>query len=451
MVARRLMIVLAVLMFCRSGAGQEPLKLDSALGHVSTEARALVLVDTRLEELIAPELSAYVKAAEARRKFEIAVLPIAGLDDCSPPEIRRALQSWHAARPKVEGVLYVGNVKLASFFAPRGDTLSTRLWPKYYEDIEMEATRQLQPGSSSGSSPIAPQGFKIPQHDFDQMAHVPATGPAFWAAFLPVGYQDDAKNTYKNWAEQLAPFFKKTAAFYDGSTTYGRGMYLISNDVSLLARAKPVWDAVGPKEIEFYSINEKGKDAYKGKPEGYIRVDLEKYPSLQAFLDYATNSKKVFWMDEGWQSPKIFLSHMSQSRRRIVWWNVHSNPEISLLTTAQTKAMTGGGLIAMLSGCSVGGFKQPGSRSFVDTNTSVDRNVLVSVVYGHSAFVAAMGTPHNRVEDEFGTPLLAHLYAGDYLGAANLARLRAVAASSHGSGDRTRQEMLIGDPFVDVN
>ena len=160
----------------------------------------------------------------------------------------------------MEGILFVGNVKLPSFFMPRGDTLSTRLWPKYYEDLDMTATRDWAPGSTLS---FAPKEFKVPEHDFDQLAHTVPGSPALWAAFLPVGYQEDAKNTYKNWAEQLSPFFKKTAAFYSGATTYGRGLYLISNDLSLLVRAKPVWDALGPKQIEFYSINEKGKDAYK--------------------------------------------------------------------------------------------------------------------------------------------------------------------------------------------
>jgi len=446
MVVRKLVLVLAVLvLFCRSGLGDEPLKLDAALGHIPAEARALVLVDTRLQQLIAPELSAYVQAASARRKFTITVLPIAGLDDCTPPEIRQAIVGWHKARPKVEGILFVGNVKLPSFFMPRGDTLSTRLWSKYYEDLEMAPTRQWAAGSTLSFAPK----FKVPEHDFDQMAH-PATSPALWAAVLPVGYQDDAKNTYKNWAEQLAPFFKKTAAFYNGTVSYGRGMYLLSNDASLLQRAKPVWDAVGPKQIEFYSINEKGKDAYKNNPAGYIRVNLEKFPSLQAFLDY---NAKQFWMDEGWQSPEIFLRHMKESRRRFVWWNVHSNPEISMISTAQAQAMTGGGLIALLSGCSVGGFKQPGSRSSVDTRTSVEKNVLVSVVYGHADFVVAIGSTHNRVDDECATPLLARMYSGGYLGMAHLLRLRQQATSAGGNPDilRQRQELMIGDPFVDAN
>ena len=98
MVLRRWVLVLAVLMFCHNGVGAEPskiepFKLDAALGHIPPDARALVLVDTRLQELIAPELSAYVRAASARRKFEITVLPIVGLDDCRPPEVREAIQS----------------------------------------------------------------------------------------------------------------------------------------------------------------------------------------------------------------------------------------------------------------------------------------------------------------------------------------------------------------------
>jgi hypothetical protein len=446
MALTRLVFVSVVLMFCRDGLGDEALKLDAALGHIPADARALVLVDTRLHPLIAPELSAYVQAASARRKFAIAVLSIMGLDDCRPPEIRGAIQSWHAERPKVEGILFVGNVKLPSFFMPRGDTLSVRLWPRYYEDLEMAATREMQPGSTLS---FAPKGFKVPEHDFDQMAHPAAGGAALWTAFLPVGYQDDAKNTYENWAKQLTPFFQKTAAFYGGTTSYGRGLYLVSNDLSLLQRAKPVWDAVGPKQIEFYAVNEKGKGAYKNNPAGYIRVPLEQYPSLETFLEYAG---KLPWMDEGWQSADTFLGHMKASRRRFVWWNVHSDPGLSLITTAQAKAMAGGGLIAILSGCSVGGFKQPGSRSFVDTGTSADRNVLVSVVYGHSAFISAMGSPHNRVDQEFATPLFAHMYAGGYLGMAHLLRLRAQAKNSADAGAlRTRQEMLIGDPFGDVN
>jgi hypothetical protein len=439
-----------------SSAGPQPTELNLALRQVPEQAKALVLLDARLYRIAAPDLLPYVKAASARRQFQIAVLPILGLDDCRPAEIRQALQKWRVARPGLEGVLFVGNVKLPSFFMPRADTPSTRLWPRYYEDLDMAAERRIAPGTVlKECGPANPwpciagaKQFKVPEHDFDDLAQGPSAGPELWAAFLPVGYQDEAKNNYTAWADQLRPVFRKAAAFYSGATAYGRGLYLVSNDLSLLARSKPVWDAVGPKEIEFYAINEKGPGAFKNNPAGYVRVDLTKYRSLEDFLAYAG---KLPWMDEGWQSAAVFLEHMKASRRRFVWWNVHSNPELSLISTKQAQEMTNGGLIALLNGCAVGGFKQPGSRSLVDVRTAPENNVLVSVVYGRSAFVAALGSPHNRVDDEHVTPLFEHLCAGGYLGMAHLLRLRKQDQDSPNPGVmRGRQEMLIGDPFVDA-
>jgi hypothetical protein len=156
-------------------------------------------------------------------------------------------------------------------------------------------------------------------------------------------------------------------------------------------------------------------------------------------------------MDEGWQSADVFLSHMRQARRRFVWWNVHSNPELSLVTSRLAQAMQNGGLIALLNGCAVAGFRQPGSHSHVDVGTLPANNVLVSVVYGQSAFLAALGSPHNRVNDEQATPLFEHMHADGYLGKAPLLRLRQQDRDSPDPGTlRTRQEMLIGDPFVDT-
>jgi len=434
----------------------QPVGLASALGQVPDDARALVLLDARLHALIAPDLLAYARAAAARRKFHIAVLPVVGLDDCTPPEIRRSIQGWRAARPGLEGILFVGNVKLPSFFMPRADTPSTRLWPRYFEDIDMLAERRIPPGTiltDCGAGRAWPcvagvKEFKVPEHDFDDLAQGPSEGPELWAAFLPVGYQEDAKNTYQGWAKQVTPFLQKAIAFYDGSASYGGGLYLVSNDLSCLSRSRPVWDAVGPREIEFYSINEKGPGAFKNNPAGYIRATLENHASLDDFLAHAG---KLPWMDEGWQSPGIFLAHMKQSRRRFVWWNVHSNPEASLISQEQAYGMLNGGLIALLNGCAVGGFRQPGSHSQVDVKTVPEDNVLVSIVYGRSAFLAALGTPHNRVDDEHATPLFQHMYSNGYLGMAHLLRVRQQDRDSPNSGVlRGRQEMLIGDPFLDV-
>ena len=432
-----------------------PTALDSALQRIPAPTRALVLVDARIYELIAADLSPYVTVASARRGFPITVLPIAGLDDLRPVELRQAIRGWRAARPRLEGILFVGNVKLPSFFMPRADTPSTRLWPRYYEDLDMTVRRRIPPGTVlKECGPENPwpcvagkKRFTVPEHDFDDFAFGPSNGSVLWAAFLPVGYQDDSKNHYPGWAAQLRPFFKKALAFYGGAP-YGRGLYLVSNDISCLARSRPVWDAVGPKGIEFYAIDEKGPGAFKNNPAGYVRADLTKFRSLDDFLAYAG---KLPWMDEGWQSAEVFLGHMQKSRRRFVWWNVHSNPEISLISSKQALNMTNGGLIALLNGCAVAGFRQPGSRSYVDVATTVEDNVLVSVVYGRSAFVAALGTPHNRVDDEHITPLFAHMYAGGYLGMAHLLRLQQEEKESRNPGVlRGRQEMLVGDPFVDA-
>ncbi len=52
---------------------------------------------------------------------------------------------------------------------------------------------------------------------------------------------------------------------------------------------------------------------------------------------------------------------------------------------------------------------------------------------------------------EQATPLLAHLYAGGYLGKAHLLRLRQQDRDTpEPHALRGRQEMLIGDPFLDA-
>ena len=436
-------------------AGACPLAAAARL--IRDDTCALALVDARLYELIAPALDDYLEATAHRRRFGVTLLPVLDLDDRRPEELRAALQSWHAAKPELEGVLFVGNIKLPSFFLPRADIHSTRLWPRYFEDLDMTVTQRVAPGTvlkSSGTSTdwpkiVGAEILVVPPHDHNDLTEGPARDPELWAAFLPVGYAEPAKNNYAGWAAQLARFFKKATAFHRGEVDYGRGLYLISNDLGLLERAKPVWDAVGASQIEFYAINEKGPGSFKDNPAGYQRANLGKYDSLEAFLTYA---RPLPWMDEGWQSSEVFVGHMAQSCRRVVWWNVHSNPELSLVSWEQARDLRNGGLIALLNGCSVGGFAQPGSSTVVDTPVSAERNVLVNLVYGQSGFVAAMGSVHDRVTEERATPLLRHLYAGGYLGRSHLLRLRQQDQDVQGNPASVRefQEILIGDPFADA-
>jgi len=417
--------------------------------------RALVVLDTRLYRLIEAELTAYVRAAEARRGFHIAIQPVDGIDDWAPPQVRTAVSKWIAAHSKLDGILFVGNVKLPSFFMPRADLPETRLWARYYEDPNLTAERRIPPGTvlqpASGPNPVWPfvaakTEFTVPEHDFDDFAS--ATAPRIWAAFLPVGFADESRNNYQDWAAQLAPFFKKALGFYEHPDGYDPSLYIVSNDLSVLARAGLSWEALGPRHIEYYSINERSVGAFKNNPDGYVRTDLGKFGSLSEFMDFA---RKLPWMDEGWQSPEVFLTHMKASKRRVVCWNVHSNPELSLLSWQQARDMEGGGLMAVMLGCGVAGFRQPGSESYVDTKTPVEKNVMVNVIYGKSAFIAATGCPFARVRDENGTALYRTLYAdGGYLGLAHLTRLRENQPSSPREL-RQQQEILLGDPFVDAS
>ena len=420
------------------------------------QASALVVIDARLQALVKDDLEGYVRAAEGRRGFPIGIVSIEGIDDWKPPQIRAAISDWLVKYPKLEGVLMVGNIKLPSFFMPRADLPETRLWPRYYEDPDLVAEQKIAPGTvlqpAAGPNPAWPfvagtEPFKVPEHDFDDLQPPSPSGPRLWTAYLPVGYAEEERNTYDHFAKQLAPFFRKALAFYKKPDRYNRSLYIVSNDLSVLSRAGLVWDAIGSPNIEYYSVNEKGKDAFKNNPEGYVRTDLGKFAGLKEFVDFAT---PLPWMDEGWQSPAVFLSHMKESQRRVVCWNVHSNPELSLLTWQQAREMQGGGLIGVMLGCGVAGFKQPNSASHVDTKTSVDHNVMVNVVYGKSAFVAATGCPFARVRDENGSPFYRTMYVdGGYLGRAHLQRLREGQAALPNEL-RQQQEILIGDPFVDA-
>ena len=74
------------------------------------------------------------------------------------------------------------------------------------------------------------------------------------------------------------------------------------------------------------------------------------------------------------------------------------------------------------------------------------------MVYGQSSFLAALGCPHNRVNDEGAGPLFENMDGDGYLGMAHLLRLRQQNKDSPHPGtlSATRQELLIGDPFLDA-
>ena len=148
----------------------------------------------------------------------------------------------------------------------------------------------------------------------------------------------------------------------------------------------------------------------------------------------------------------FFREHMRRSRRRIVWWNVHSNPELSLISAKQAAALENGGLIALLNGCTVGGFRQPGTPSHVDVQTAAEHNLLVSLIYGQSAFLAAwvrrtIGSTTNTARrcSSTCTRATAILARPICCGSSNRTGIRPELGTLRG-----RQEMLLGDPFLDA-
>ncbi len=148
------------------------------------DARAIVAVDARLHALLADDLAAWTKAASARRKFPIAILPVDGLDDLAPPDVRKRIGEWRSTCPKLEGVVLIGNVKFPSFFMPRADTPSTRYWTRYYEDQDGVFEQRIKPGAvlhkptKDGERPciVCADEFTVPEHDFDWVDQGPAKG-----------------------------------------------------------------------------------------------------------------------------------------------------------------------------------------------------------------------------------------------------------------------------------
>jgi hypothetical protein len=357
----------------------------------------------------------------------------------------------------------------------RLDIAQVKYWPRYYEDLDMVAEKTIPDGTvlnacAGGTDQdgypanwpclepdtwLAP--FTVPPHDFDDFYQGPHYGLEQWAAFLPVGYSDNSLlNSYDDWVEQLRPFFSKALAYYQDSGAYYPNLYHVGNDLNMVAELDSVWAAIGPEKIDYYAINTLGEGQCIDNPACYQRAPLENYASLADFLSYA---RTLPWMNEGWQNPQVFLSHLNNNAdfpRRVVWWNVHSRGTTSIITWQQARDAIDpgrGGLVALLDGCMVGSYQRPGAPLPPDRpwgNPAVHNNIMVSLVYGQSAFLAAVGSVPLRANFDQYQILLQALYADGYLGRANRDRSDAQDQDQDTPwGWRLHQEILIGDPFVD--
>ena len=133
----------------------------------------------------------------------------------------------------------------------------------------------------------------------------------------------------------------------------------------------------------------------------------------------------------------------------------HGTDTFFLISADQARALTKGGLIFGLGGCDAAGFAQPFSSSFVTTQTAVSQSLSIGYLYGSSKALAVLSNP--AVRNHYGNfPLvwrelkLNHTY----LGAAHRSQMienYARAGSAPLDLKDWASEMLLGDPFMDLN
>ncbi|MBN1480279.1 peptidoglycan DD-metalloendopeptidase family protein [candidate division KSB1 bacterium] len=443
---------------------------------MASNTAALVLVDNRLYTLLKSEIDLYIELAEQRRGFNIFVDSDKNLDDYSYIDIRSLIKSYYYSYPELEGVLFIGNIKLPSFYKCRADELSIKLFAAYYEDLHMNVSRHYGPGAvdpycDGNNSPycqvVLPGGYSVPEHDYDDIViegppdlsgkkfvhSIKSTSgimpePDIWTCYMPVGNSNTS--SYNDFANQLRPFLTKVISFYQGSYKPNKKMYMVSNDLGEF-NFWELYDDVS--NVDFYSMNPSQDTTCicsgRTPEQCYTRVPLENYASYDAFLnDY--NSR--FWMGEDWQTPDIYTQHMTDNNYEFVVVNVHSNDSTSIIEYQDANVLQHGGMIMMGLGCSVAGFKQPQSPSNVESVWPA-KNILVNYLTGDSHFLAALGDPFNRCHYPYFEKMIYYMKKeNDYLGKAHYKRMQHLYANASGTlalKDEV-QEMLLGDPFLDV-
>jgi len=409
--------------------------------------KAVILIDTRLYNLLKNEIGQYQALAQARRGFPINLDIVNNIDDWSYTAVKDRIKSLKDENPDLEGVLLMGNIKMPSFFQSRGDNIDLRLMPHYFEDLDAVFRKDVPDGSQI---PFGGNSVTVPVHDLDFIGKGPNPDPELWTAFMPVG-SAGTQNTYNDFAAQLRPYLQKVIRFYSGEIKMNGRYYYVSRDKG--ERMDLNWATFGTSNIDYYGMagpnGETGSNCMKdGINVCYVRWPLESYTSYADFVaDWEARDP-----GEGWQQDSIFLSHMASSVYSIVQVNVHSNSVWSLVSTAQAKGITGGGLIVALDGCGVAGMSQPGSPSVTDGQGFPSENVLLAFLYGSSQAVAGSGDPFTRGHYANHPTVWSRLVTfGDYLGKAHLERMKVNYASSDSPSLREwSMEMLVGDPFVDL-
>jgi len=434
-------------------------------------ARALVLVDSRLYALLASNIDVYKAQAEARRGFKIDLRNNQQFDDLTPAAVKSYIVSARAANPAIEGVLFIGNIKLPSFYKIRQDITNTRYMPRYYEDLDgvfskRYATGEVDPVCTAGATPatkcvVSPRTdnesgpVTVLAHDVDDTDFGANHVPELWSSYMPVGDHINA-NTYADFANQLRPYFQKLVRFYNRELIANGRYYYVGNDKG--EQFDENWTAWGKNNIDFY-----GKPGPNGETDvnciqGGVNLCYKRWP-VETYADSASFEAAYAaqpWVGENWQQDSIFIQHMNSQIYSVSEVDVHSNNSVSLISFTQAKALTNTALIAVSDGCGVTGFKQPfpQAQTDVDSWAAASQNIMLSYLYGLSSVVASFGSSAWRAHYANYPTMYQHLLhtAGSYLGAANKARITrqyAESADKYQLKEKT-DEMMFGDPFMDL-
>jgi hypothetical protein len=426
-----------------------------------SSSKALMLVDSRLHALLVNDLEQYRAAASARRGFQIELRAVAGIDDFSASAVRDYVKNAKTANPALEGVLYVGNIKLPSFYKIRADTAGVRLYPAYLEDLDATFSRNQPAGTidplcdGTNNNACAVFGpYTIPAHDLDAITPGANYNPEIWAAFMPVGVQGTS-NTYSDYASQLRPYLSKLASYYAGQIVSNHRLYMVANGPG--EHFEWAWDAYGGANIDFY-----GKPGPQGQVDAaciqngqnlcYVRWATETFPNAAAFLSYYNTFP---WVGENWQTPGVYIPHMNAAIYDAVDETTHGTDTESLITQDQALSLTKVGLLIALGGCDAAGFAQPGSTSFVTTSTLASQNLTLGYLYGLSKTLAGLSNPALR--NHYGNFPVVYKELKlnhTYLGAAHKSQMIENYSRAGGNALDLKDwasEMLLGDPFMDFN
>lgn len=211
----------------------------------------------------------------------------------APAAVRNYVIAAKSANSLLEGVLYVGNVKLPSFYKIRPDVTETAVYPVYFEDLDATFSRLQAPGTidptcDESNEPLCVVGdpTTVPEHDLDTITPGPSAATELWASFLPVGVVDSA-NSYADFASQLRPYLNKVIAYYAGQFSPNGRYYFVSNDPG--ERLDWTWEAFGGQNMDSYGHpgpNGKISDAClaKGQNLCYTRWATESFCNSNDFL-----------------------------------------------------------------------------------------------------------------------------------------------------------------------